>query len=248
MIRLRSVFAPAAALLASALAANSSVAGPSPYAPDAWVRGNNASTSYFGWDFFETDGPPNFGTLWMLDDSSPDLGSGITATSTRIYQGVDGFEDPLPTEVGHVSSTGNYYSLDETFDGTIAAMAPASGAGGFTTVVLQLDSTMGGDTIADLQFSMEESAASWTLQKHLHNTHGDGLGYHWLEWTRPGGNVRFQIHITSLLDHRPVESFEIDTYWSPTGPVVNAITAVPEPATWALAMVVFVPGIVWRRA
>jgi hypothetical protein len=235
----------------AAVAFEPAFAVPTPYAPDAWSRGNNATTSYFGWDFFETTGPPNLGSLWVLDDSTPDLGTGIAAAFPRIYQGADGLEDPSPNAEGHVSSTGNYYSFTETFDATIRATAPG-GAGGFTTVVLQLHATAGGGgPIRDLSFAMVQPAAVWTQQKHLHNTHADGLGYHWLEWTAPGGNLPFFIHIASTRAHRAVDSFEIDTYWSASGPVVNAIRSVPEPATGGSAALFLLCGLaagrVWRR-
>jgi hypothetical protein len=213
------------------------------------MRGNSATTSYFGWDFFETDGPPDLGPLWILDDSSPDLGQPTTATQTRIFQGASGRDDPSPNLVGHVSSTGNYYSFSEPFDAKIAFRPPAGGSGGFTTVVLQLHSTAGGDSIADLQFRMLElSGTSWTLQKQLTNV-VRGLGYHWIEWTAPAAGPQVLIEITSTFDHRPVDSFEIDTFWSPTGPVVNAIQAVPEPSgLWLAGCLAFIIGTCRRRA
>jgi hypothetical protein len=42
--------------------------------------------------------------------------------------------------------------------------------------------------------------------------------------------------MTSAFEHRVVDSFQIDTYWSADAPVVNAITSVPEPVSWLLAL------------
>jgi PEP-CTERM motif len=226
----------AAGWLVAGLTVNSALADITPYAPDAWDRGNDADTSYFGWDAMEVAGAPNFGFLYMLDDSTPDLGSGITATGTRIFQGTDGFGDPAPTTDGHVSSTTNYYSFFDNADDTITATAPASGSGGFTTVVIQYYENVGGDGNADLLFAMDNSVNTWTLDKHLFNFQANGRSIHWLEWTAPGDNLTFSATMTSLGPHRVIDSFQVDTYWSADAAVVNAITAVPEPASWLLAL------------
>jgi len=238
----------ATAALGIALLAQSALAAPTTYAPDAWTRGNDADTSYFGWDALEIAGPPNYGFQWLLDDATPDLGSGVTAAGTRLFQGNDGAGDPSPTTQGHVSSSGNYYSFFDTSHDTIMATAPASGAGGYTTVVLQLHSTAGGDSLGDLQFAMDDSVVPWTLEKHLNNSDGHGLGFHWVEWTVPSANVTFRVHMTSFAPHRPIDSFEVDTFWSADSPVVNAIASVPEPATWLLAVVGLGARLAWRRA
>lgn len=224
----------AVAPLSIAVVTTVAFAAPSGFAPDAWVRGNNADTSYFGWDTFEVFGPPNFGFLYLLDDSTPELGSGITASGTRIFQGTNGAADPAPTTTGHAASSGNYYSFVDTANDTVTATAPASGAGGFTTVVMQLHSSAGGSLLDDLQFAMDNSVNTWTLHKHLNDAGPAGLGYHWIEWSAPGADLPFSIHMTSFGPHRTIDSFEIDTYWSASGPVANAISQVPEPATWVL--------------
>jgi hypothetical protein len=143
------------------------------YAPDAWVRGNTADASYFGWETLEFFGPPNapFGS-YRLDDATPELGVPTTALSPRLVQ------SPASAAIyGHRSSGGNYYSgfpdVDDGFpadavaDDTISAVAPASGAGGFTTVVLQLIATppgaMGPNDINDLAFAM--TTPGWTKQR-----------------------------------------------------------------------------------
>lgn len=226
----------AAALLAVVSTTDTTLAAISPYAPDAWSRGNDADTSYFGWDTLEIAGPPDYGFLWLLDDASPDLGTGITATGTRLFQGTDGAGDPSPTTQGHISSSQNYYSFFDNSDDTVTATAPASGTGGYTTVVLQVFESAGGDGIPDLEFTMDNSIDTWTPTKHLHNVTGVGLAVHWAEWTAPGNDLTFSIHMTSLGPHRVIDSFQVDTYWtSGPAPVVNSITSVPEPATWLLA-------------
>jgi hypothetical protein len=230
-----------------AAASRLAVASPSTFSPDAWLRGNNVDTSYFGWDALEIAGPPNHGFFWALDDSTPDLGSGITATGMRLFQGTNGISNLSPTTQGHVSSSTNYYSFFDTSDDTVTATAPASGAGGYTTVVLQIHSTAGGSLLSDLQFTIDSSANSWTLHKHLNNAAVVGLGSHWIEWSAAGANLPFRIKMTSGEPHRTIDSFEIDTYWSATAPAVNAIAAVPEPATWLLCLVGLGAGIGRRR-
>jgi hypothetical protein len=236
-----------AAALLFGLAGGNAVAAPSPFAPDAWSRGNNADISYFGWDVFEIAGPPNYGFLWLLDDSTPDLGSGTSAVGRRIFQGNNGAGNPSPTSHGHVSSSGNYYSFFDTANDTLTATAPAGGAGGYTTVVLQVHSTAGGEALGDLQFDIDDSSVPWLLDKHLHNTDGRGLGFHWLEWTAPGDNLAFRVRITSFAPHRAIDAFEFDTYWSATGPVVNSIASVPEPTTCLLAVAGLASGLVGGR-
>jgi len=222
----RSIVAP----LFMSVVASIAVAAPTGIAPDAWTRGNNVDTSYFGWDRLEVAGPPNFGPLYLLDDSTPDLGIGITATGTRIFQGSDGANNPAPTTNGHVSSSTNYYSFFNTANDTIHATAPASGAGGFTTVILQLHSSPGGSLLDDMQFAIDSSVNNWTLQQHLNDAGAGGLGYHWLEWTAPGADLPFSVKMTSFEPHRTIDSFEIDTFWTGgPAPVVNAISQVPEP-------------------
>lgn len=233
----------ALAALVIAFAADVVFAATTPFVPDAWTRGNNANTSYFGWDFLEHSGEPDLGLLWILDDVSPDLGS--AGVDRRIYQGNDGRNDPSPNEEGHVSSTHNYYSFTEKFDAKIVSTAPASGSGGFTTVVLQLRATNGGFALGDLLFNMD--VGTWTLQKHLKGVNSSGSGFHWVEWTSPGDDLPFQIRIGSAIEHRAVDSFQIDTFWSPTAPVVNAITAVPEPAACWLAVIGLGAGLIRRR-
>jgi hypothetical protein len=57
------------------------------------------------------------------------------------------------------------------------------------------------------------------------------LGNHWIEWSAPGADLPFRITMTSGAPHRTIDSFEIDTFWSPTAEAVNSIASVPEPAT-----------------
>lgn len=221
----------------AALACGKASATPSFYSPDAWIRANNADTSYFGWDRLEVAGPPNLNFTYILDDSTPDLGAGITATNTRIFQGTNGAADYSPPLNGHVSGSGNYYSIFDASDDTITGVAPASGAGGFTTVVLQVHSSPNGSVLTDLAFDIDDSVHTWTLHKHLNNAAIPGLGNHWIEWSTPGANVPFSIKMTSSQQHRTIDSFEIDTFWSPTAAAVNAITVVPEPTGLVLLVI-----------
>jgi hypothetical protein len=238
----------AAALAAFAVLGPATVfAAPTGCAPDAWTRANDASTSYFGWDVLEPATPPNFyGALQVLDDSTPDLGSGITATGTRIFQGTDGAINTAPTANGHMSGSGNYYSFFDTANDTIVGVAPG-GVGGFTTVVLQVHSSAGGSLLDDLSFAIDNSQNTWSLHKHLNDAGAGDLGYHWIEWSAPGGNLPFHITMTSTEQHRTIDSFEIDTYWTGgASPAVNAISQVPEPAVAGLLLLAAI-GLVTRR-
>jgi hypothetical protein len=239
---------PTAALSAFAvLGAATVLAAPSGFAPDAWTRANDANTSYFGWDILEPATPPNFfGALQVLDDATPDLGMGITATGTRIFQGTNGANNTAPTVNGHMSGSGNYYSFFDAANDTIVGVAPG-GVGGFTTVVLQVHSSAGGSLLDDLSFTIDNSQYTWSLHKHLNDAGPGGLGYHWIEWSAPGGNLPFDITMTSTELHRTIDSFEIDTYWtSGAAPAVSAITQVPEPAAAGLLLLAAV-GFVCRR-
>jgi hypothetical protein len=206
------------------------------FAPDAWVRGNTSETSYFGWDVIEAAGPPTgpFGSF-KLDDATPDLGPPTTAAGTRIVQSNDSF-----AIYGHRSASGNYYSgfpANALADDLISAVAPtpAGQSGGFTTVVLQV---IGQPTssINDLTFTMDNVAA-WTKQKGLYAVNSGGAGVHWQEWTAPGANLPFTIHMQSATSSRGIDAFQIDAHWSADGPLVNAITAIPEPASAGLAVI-----------
>lgn len=236
-----------AALAAFALSATyqRSLAATTGYEPDAWTRGNTVDSSYFGWDVIERAGLPTLDFGRILDDSTPDLGTGITATGTRIYQGANGIVDPSPTLYGHVSGSMNYYSganfADPTApqihfaNDTITATTPASGAGGFTTVVLQV-LAQPANGIEDLNFEM--TTAGWTKQKDLYGILAGPTGVIWQEWTAPGADLPFSIHMTSPTDSRAIDSFAVDTFWtSGAAPVINARASVgiPEPAAGALA-------------
>ena len=207
------------------------------FVPDAWVRGNAADRSYFGWDVIESAGPPPgpFGS-GRLDDSTPELGAPTTATTPRIVQ------SPSSLAIfGHRSGTGNYYSgfPDNAFaDDTISAVAPTpvGQSGGFTTVVLQVIGQPTND-VPDLSFTMDTSSTPWTKQKNLYAKNAGGAGMYWEEWTAPGDNLPFSIHMQSATSSRGLDAFQIDTFWSATGPALNAITALPEPSSLALTAI-----------
>ncbi len=257
MILNRVITAAVLAALASTAGYRQSLAATTGYEPDAWTRGNTVDSSYFGWDVIERAGLPTLGSGRLLDDSTPDLGTGITATGTRIYQGANGIADPSPTLYGHVSASMNYYSganfTDPTApqihfaNDTITATTPASGAGGFTTVVLQVLGQPD-NTISDLNFEM--TSAGWTKQKSLYGILDGPTGLFWQEWTAPGAGLNFAIHMTSPTDSRAIDSFVIDTFWtSAASPTVNARTSVgiPEPTAGALACLAALGAAARRR-
>ncbi|MEM9020102.1 MAG: PEP-CTERM sorting domain-containing protein [Planctomycetota bacterium] len=201
-------------------------------APDAWVPGTSADSAYFGWDDLESSGTGlGFGTI--LDDTTPDLG--IATPDARFFQGTDGLNDPSPTFYGHRSGSGNYYTgfTGGITDDTITGVAPASGSGGYTTLVIQ---ALGqpGNSVPGIDFV---ASAGWTKVKDLYGTTADGSGEYWQEWTAPGDNLAFSVD----LDGPPggssyaLDAFQVHTYWTPgSSPVVNSISAVPEPSSLAL--------------
>jgi hypothetical protein len=230
------VFVAALGPFASAHAITTSTGQSWNFAPDAWVRGNSSETSYFGWDVIEVAGAPTgpFGSF-KLDDATPDLGSPTTATGTRIVQSNDSF-----AIYGHRSASGNYYSgfpANALADDSISAVAPTpvGQSGGFTTVVLQVIGQPT-STINDLTFTMDNVAA-WTKHKSLYAVNSGGAGVHWQEWTAPGANLPFTMHMQSATSSRGIDAFQIDTHWSAAGPLVNAIAAIPEPASAGLAVI-----------
>ncbi|MBA3485006.1 MAG: PEP-CTERM sorting domain-containing protein [Pirellulales bacterium] len=205
------------------------------FEPDAWTRGNTDDTSYFGWDVIEHAGAPNgpFGS-GRLDDTTPDLGAPTTAASPRIVQSAASL-----AIYGHRSGTGNYYSGfpgNAFADDTISAVAPTpvGQSGGFTTVVLQVIGQPS-NAVPDLSFAADTSSVAWTKQKDLFAVNATGAGVYWQEWTALGDNLPFSIHMTSATSSRGLDAFQVDTFWSPTGPVINAISAIPEPSSFALA-------------
>ncbi|MBX3433407.1 MAG: hypothetical protein KF847_08815 [Pirellulales bacterium] len=211
-------------------------------APDAWTRGNDADTSYFGWDVLDANGP-TLGFGRVLDDSTPDLGVGTTAVGTRWFQGTDGIANPAPTAYGHRSGSANYYSGlgdADLADDRIVATAPASGTGGFTTVVLQaIAGAPGGNgpqALAGMSFEME--TPGWTLAKSLYGVLDTGTGVYWIEWSAPGANLPFSIHMTSDSAHRAIDALQVDTRWDASAPALNArsVIGVPEPAAGILAL------------
>ncbi|MCA9257640.1 MAG: hypothetical protein KDA61_00515 [Planctomycetales bacterium] len=209
--------------------------------PDAWVRGNSADISYFGWDVLDAGQTLGFGAI--LDDTTPDLGSPTSALQTRFRQGVDGANDPSPTTYGHVSGSGNYYSgfaPTNLADDYISGVTPASAAGGSTTLVLQLLGAAPGAggqellAIEDLEFEM--LSAGWTLEKSLYGQLPTGTGMYWLEWSAAGGNLPFEVHFTSSSEHRSLDAVLVDTYWNSSDvPTLNSRTSIPEPSAVLLA-------------
>lgn len=213
------------------------------YEPDAWTRGNNADTSYFGWDRFEASSQV-LGFLRVIDDSTPDLGA-VGSPAQRIYQGINGIGATGSNTTGHRSGTNNYYSFNDNADDTITGTAPASGVGGFTTVVLQVLGAVNNE-LDDLSFAM--TSGSWTQQKSLFGILEGGDRVYWQEWTSAGADLPFAIHMTSATPHRSITAIQVDTFWSTTE-TINAISAigVPEPSAGLLAATGIVAMVARRR-
>ena len=153
---------------------------------------------------------------------------------------------------GHQSGSGNYYSGfpgNAFADDTLTGVAPASGSGGSTTLLLQVIGSLpaqgqGANSIDSLSFDAD---VAWTKTSNLYGQLADGTGLYWQEWTAAGDNVPFTIDITSALSSIAIDAFQIDTYWTPsTTPVVNSRTSIgiPEPAT----LLMLVSGVVFGLA
>lgn len=199
--------------------------------PDAWTRTNDGNTSWYGWDNLEGGGLPTgpMGT-YLLDDSTPDVGDPAGGA----------FKQSVASEAiwGHRSSSGNYYSGPFSgADDTITGVAPASGAGGYTTLVIQAlgsFSTRGPSSLSTFEFMLD---GGWTKTSDLYATNGIGAGVHWEEWTTPGGNLPYEITMTSA-DSGGIDALQIDTYWTPgSAPVLNARSTIPTPGACGLLLV-----------
>ncbi|MEQ8211898.1 MAG: hypothetical protein RH917_19020 [Lacipirellulaceae bacterium] len=230
------------------------------YQPDAWARGSDANTAYFGWDDFEIGGNAVLGFGRVLDDTTPDLGTAVP--NVRIYQGNDGANDPSPTTYGHRSGSGNFYTgfaigpppHNNQLDDTITGIAPASGTDGCTTLVLQvIGQTAGGmattgAAIEDLFFDLP----GWTKQKDLYGLEANGSGVYWQEWTAPGANLPFSIEMTSDVGTADIaiDAFQVDTYWTPgASPAINSIGSigVPELSSFVLVSLMGIGVLHARR-
>jgi hypothetical protein len=214
-----------------------------PYAPDAWVRGNDQDRAYFGWDLLEPSGTAlGFGQI--LDDRTPDLGAPLPFVNPRFFQGADGLADPSPTLYGHVSGSGNYYSGfgdADRADNGITATGPGPDGAGFTTLVVQVlggaPSGQGTQPIDDLAFALQSSG--WTLESQLYGTLATGTGLYWVEWTRAGGAAPIDLRLTSANSSRSFDAVQLDVAWTAgDAPLRNALTSigVPEPSACTLAL------------
>ena len=217
------------------------------YEPDAWTRTSDADTGFMGWDLLESSSSPlGFGNI--LDDSTPDLG--VALPGARFYQGTDGLIDPSPTDYGHRSGSGNYYSGFAgsvlNVDDTITGAAPASGTGGYTTLLVQAIGQPG-NPVPGIELV---ASAGWTKVTDLYNVELDGTGVYWQEWTAPGDNLAFSIDLNGPIGSSSyaLDAFTVDTYWTDGQvPVVNTRTqiGVPEPSSVALVALVIGVGSVY---
>ena len=219
------------------------------FEPDAWTRANDADTSWFGWDALEGTHPiypaPPDGFFRILDDSTPDVGGVTTALSPRLFQGNNGVTDPLPTTNGHRSGSSNYYSgFDNPALDRITATAPASGVGGYTTVLLQILGQPGNE-VDDLVFSMD---SSWTKVKDLYSWNENAAGVYWQEWTAPGNDLPISILMTSTESSHAIDAFQVDTFWTAdSSPRINARTTIPEPGSIVLSAIALIGTLVALR-
>lgn len=203
------------------------------YTPDAWTRGNDANTTFYGWDSFEDSGVGGSVGGSILDDSTPDLG--IDPGTARFFQGTNGLASPPPPILyGHRSGSGNYYAgflASSVMDDTITGTAVSSGSGGFTTLVLQAVGQPASG-VGSVDFV---ASAGWTKVKDIYGTSSNGTGHYWQEWIQAGDNLAFSIDMDSVATSYAFDAFTIDTFWtSGSSAAINSVTAVPEPSTYAM--------------
>lgn len=234
------VFCLAILTAAPALAVTTSLGQEWNYEPDAWARGTTADSAWFGWDVLDGSGV-FLSHGQVLDDTTPDLG---TATpSSRLYQGTDGVADPSPTTYGHRSGSGNYYTghpsgpgSNNAVDDTITGVAPSSGTGGHTTILLQ--------AIGQPQSSaagIEWTAPGWTKTSDLYGQEANGTGVYWQEWTAPGNDLPFSVNLDGPegSSSYALDAFQVDTFWTDGAePIISSRTmiGIPEPSSLVLTV------------
>lgn len=179
------------------------------------------NTTFFGWDDFERNDPPT-GPMgsYLLDDSSPDLGVDPGGANARQNNSV----------WGNITSTGNLYSgffPGAVFDLTVSVPTAGSvGPSGWTTVVFQVLEN-GGTPLLPLTLNGLPPVESATFDVN-------GRVQHAYEWHVAGNQSAYQIHIASLGPHAAIDAIVVDTVYASGSAPIDV--AVPEPATWLIAV------------
>lgn len=185
----------------------------------------DANTIYVGWDSFGELGDT------VINDSTPDLGT--DAGSFVTTNGED-----------HQSGSLNYYSAFGTVAEEISFSTSGTAGSGYTTVIVQLETTFGSfNPAVPIQFSTIEGVVP-TIVLGDNAIPGAPFG--------PGGAQLFakyellnaptslSLSLSSIThpggSHLPMGKFIVDTLWSPTAFSSDTAVNTPEPSTALLAL------------
>ena len=190
-------------------------------APDAWIRGG-ANTTYYGWDVFE--GGPT-----LLNDLSPDLNPFAISGVSMVQNNTDFSNVRSSTNLYSGFSPTNYFDI--TTD-----IKTAGGAGGFTTVLVQIAGSVFGPTQTPARFDASSFSIDGQTPAAIASGYiADNSNLWWLEWILPGNQPVYQLEIDTEVSSASLAKITIDTAWS-AGPALENtnVTVVPEPGSLAL--------------
>ncbi len=215
--------------------------------PDAWSRGD-AQTAHFGWDIFEASGTPGrFGDR-QLNDSSPDIGTALSAST--IFQNDS-------NAYGHRSSSSNIYSGFQGDALDISIRFPGIGTAnvGMTTILLTVLGNPADSNVLTpfILSSTSDSALSLSPTVSLTDQSAEYPDKKvWVaEWQVPGSDPQdYEIRILSDLASGngtdvALDSLVVDVAWTNAPAALSNshsfsslgnITTVPEPTTGVLAL------------
>ena len=157
-----------------------------------------ANTTWFGWDSFGAISDP-------IDDSTPDIGTTTVGVRFRTVTGGD-----------HTSSSGNYYSFEDTPDEEITVVTNGTpGAAGKTTVILQLVTLFGSFPGAWDVGTIDGFRPVALMQ----GTNRSNKGQLWAVWELPGNATTYTIRLkgTPGVSMYSFDKVEIDTWFDASG-------------------------------
>ena len=187
--------------------------------PDAWARGS-AGTTYYGWDVFE-------GGAVLLADLSPDLNP-FAISGVSIVQNNSTFANVR-------TSTNLYAGPFDVFDLT-TAVKTNGGAGGFTTILVQIAGSVFGPGQTPAGFAANSFFINGLAPNFITDGYiADNRNLWWLEWQLAGNAPIYQLEIDTEATSASLSKITIDTAWSTTAALDNTnVTVVPEPGSLAL--------------
>lgn len=205
------------------------------FTPDLFTptfRGD-ANTTWVGWDVFDDNGAGDM----IINDVTPDVGSSGGAFVT-----VDG-QDKL-------SGSLNYYSGFFPVNEQITFDTDGVAGSGFTTIVIQAKTLFGGFG-APVTFSPINGVAPTivnTATSPLANftTNAVGEGQFFAKYELPGIDGPQTISMSGGT-FTSIDTFVIDSVWSPTGFAPDTAVITPEPGAALLAAFAAAASTVARR-